>query len=73
LFAEPRLITVAEARAGLPFSDKRDFDEQKKGLIAPMQDPYEADLHASRSRNRHNAAGDKSGMSAWGQQPKYSP
>jgi alkyl sulfatase BDS1-like metallo-beta-lactamase superfamily hydrolase len=27
-----------QARAGLPFGDRRDFDEQKKGLIAPMPD-----------------------------------
>jgi hypothetical protein len=27
-----------QARADLPFSDTRDFDENKKGLIAPMKD-----------------------------------
>jgi alkyl sulfatase BDS1-like metallo-beta-lactamase superfamily hydrolase len=27
---------LKQARAKLPFADKRDFDEQKKGLIAPM-------------------------------------
>ena len=27
------------AKATLPFSDKRDFEEQKKGLIATMDDP----------------------------------
>ena len=26
------------AKATLPFADKRDFEEQKKGLIAPMKD-----------------------------------
>ena len=29
---------VKEAKASLPFSDKRDFEEQKKGLIAKMTD-----------------------------------
>jgi linear primary-alkylsulfatase len=32
------LDTFKLARAGLPFSDTRDFEEQKKGLIAPMQE-----------------------------------
>jgi alkyl sulfatase BDS1-like metallo-beta-lactamase superfamily hydrolase len=32
------LDALKQARAGLPFGDTRDFDEQKKGLIAPMQD-----------------------------------
>src|SRR5271165_3040985 len=32
------LDVLRQARSGLPFSDNRDFDEQKKGLIAPMQD-----------------------------------
>ena len=27
-----------QARASLPFSDTRDFDENKKGLVAPMKD-----------------------------------
>ena len=27
-----------KAKATLPFGDKRDFEEQKKGLIAPMKD-----------------------------------
>ena len=29
---------LKKAKTQLPFSDKRDFDEQKKGLIAPMKD-----------------------------------
>src|SRR5579883_2186562 len=29
---------LRQAREGLPFADTRDFEEQKKGLIAPMQD-----------------------------------
>ena len=29
---------LRQARAGLPFGDTRDFEEQKKGLIAPMPD-----------------------------------
>ncbi|MFO0881492.1 MAG: alkyl sulfatase dimerization domain-containing protein [Gemmataceae bacterium] len=29
---------LRKARATLPFADKRDFEEQKKGLIAPMKD-----------------------------------
>jgi alkyl sulfatase BDS1-like metallo-beta-lactamase superfamily hydrolase len=32
------LSVLAEARKALPFSDTRDFDEQKKGLIAQMPD-----------------------------------
>ena len=32
------LDVLKQARGGLPFGDTRDFDEQKKGLIAPMQD-----------------------------------
>ncbi len=32
------LDVLKQARAGLPFSDTRDFEEQKKGLIAPMPD-----------------------------------
>jgi linear primary-alkylsulfatase len=32
------LDVLKQARAGLPFSDERDFDEQKRGLIAPMKD-----------------------------------
>lgn len=32
------LEVLKQARAGLPFSDTRDFEEQKKGLIAPMPD-----------------------------------
>ena len=32
------LDVLGQARAGLPFADKRDFDEQKRGLIAPMKD-----------------------------------
>ncbi|WP_202921123.1 alkyl/aryl-sulfatase [Anatilimnocola aggregata] len=37
----PSVFTRAvlqEAKATLPFADKRDFEEQKKGLIAPMKD-----------------------------------
>jgi alkyl sulfatase BDS1-like metallo-beta-lactamase superfamily hydrolase len=29
---------LKQAKATLPFADKRDFDEQKKGFIAPMKD-----------------------------------
>jgi len=29
---------LKEAKAKLPFADKRDFEEQKKGFIAPMKD-----------------------------------
>lgn len=29
---------LKQAGADLPFSDTRDFDEQKKGLLAPMKD-----------------------------------
>ena len=29
---------LKQAKATLPFADKRDFEEQKKGLIAPMKD-----------------------------------
>src|SRR5271157_3500348 len=29
---------LRKAKASLPFSDARDFDEQKKGLIAPMKE-----------------------------------
>ncbi len=29
---------LKQARASLPFADTRDFDENNKGLIAPMQD-----------------------------------
>ena len=29
---------MKKAKATLPFADKRDFEEQKKGLIAPMKD-----------------------------------
>ncbi|MBP6809087.1 MAG: MBL fold metallo-hydrolase, partial [Chromatiaceae bacterium] len=29
---------LKQARASLPFSDTRDFDENKKGLVAPMKD-----------------------------------
>jgi alkyl sulfatase BDS1-like metallo-beta-lactamase superfamily hydrolase len=32
------LDALRQARAGLPFDDTRDFEEQKKGLIAPMPD-----------------------------------
>jgi alkyl sulfatase BDS1-like metallo-beta-lactamase superfamily hydrolase len=32
------LEVLRNARGGLPFSDTRDFDEQKRGLIAPMKD-----------------------------------
>jgi alkyl sulfatase BDS1-like metallo-beta-lactamase superfamily hydrolase len=39
--AKHRQITLEvlkTAKATLPFADKRDFEEQKKGLIAPMKD-----------------------------------
>ena len=32
------LDVLKQAKAGLPFADKRDFEEQKRGLIAPMKD-----------------------------------
>jgi len=32
------LEVLKKAKATLPFGDKRDFEEQKKGLIAPMKD-----------------------------------
>jgi alkyl sulfatase BDS1-like metallo-beta-lactamase superfamily hydrolase len=32
------LDMLKQARTGLPFTDTRDFDEQKRGLIAPMKD-----------------------------------
>jgi alkyl sulfatase BDS1-like metallo-beta-lactamase superfamily hydrolase len=32
------LDALRQARTGLPFGDTRDFEEQKKGLIAPMKD-----------------------------------
>ena len=32
------LEVLKTAKATLPFADKRDFEEQKKGLIAPMKD-----------------------------------
>jgi len=32
------LDVLKQAKATLPFADKRDFEEQKKGLIAPMKD-----------------------------------
>jgi len=32
------LDALKQARSGLPFADTRDFDEQKRGLIAPMTD-----------------------------------
>ncbi len=32
------LDALAKARADLPFADRRDFDEQKRGFIAPMPD-----------------------------------
>jgi alkyl sulfatase BDS1-like metallo-beta-lactamase superfamily hydrolase len=32
------LDVLERSRATLPFGDKRDFDEQKKGFIAPMKD-----------------------------------
>ena len=34
--SEHTLRVLAEAKKNLPFSDTRDFDEQKKGLIAEM-------------------------------------
>jgi alkyl sulfatase BDS1-like metallo-beta-lactamase superfamily hydrolase len=33
------LDVLREARHGLPFDDTRDLEEQKKGLVAPMQEP----------------------------------
>src|SRR5262249_56925700 len=33
------LAALRQARSDLPFGDIKDFDEQKKGLIAPMGDP----------------------------------
>jgi alkyl sulfatase BDS1-like metallo-beta-lactamase superfamily hydrolase len=32
------LDVLKQAKAMLPFADKRDFEEQKRGLIAPMKD-----------------------------------
>ncbi len=32
------LEVLKKSRANLPFKDKRDFEEQKKGLLAPMKD-----------------------------------
>ncbi|MBB3399589.1 MULTISPECIES: alkyl sulfatase dimerization domain-containing protein [unclassified Rhizobium] len=32
------LEILKQAKSTLPFADRRDFEEQKKGLIAPMQD-----------------------------------
>jgi alkyl sulfatase BDS1-like metallo-beta-lactamase superfamily hydrolase len=32
------LEVLKRAKAMLPFADKRDFEEQKRGLIAPMKD-----------------------------------
>ena len=32
------LDVLKQARTGLPFADTRDFEEQKRGLIAPMKD-----------------------------------
>jgi linear primary-alkylsulfatase len=32
------LDVLKRARGGLPFADQRDFEEQKRGLIAPMKD-----------------------------------
>ena len=32
------LEVLKQAQTALPFADKRDFEEQKKGLIAPMKD-----------------------------------
>jgi hypothetical protein len=32
------LDALKQARTGLPFADTRDFDEQKRGLLAPMKD-----------------------------------
>ena len=33
------LEILEQAKNALPFADQRDFEEQKKGLIAPMKDP----------------------------------
>ena len=32
------LEVLERAKTALPFADRRDFEEQKKGLIAPMPD-----------------------------------
>jgi alkyl sulfatase BDS1-like metallo-beta-lactamase superfamily hydrolase len=32
------LDLLKRARGGLPFADNKDFEEQKRGLIAPMKD-----------------------------------
>ncbi len=32
------LEVLKQAKATLPFADKRDLEEQKKGLVAPMKD-----------------------------------
>lgn len=32
------LEVLQQSKAKLPFAEKRDFEEQKKGLIAPMKD-----------------------------------
>jgi alkyl sulfatase BDS1-like metallo-beta-lactamase superfamily hydrolase len=32
------LEVLKQAHASLPFGDTRDFEEQKRGLIAPMRD-----------------------------------
>ena len=32
------LDVLEQAKAALPFADTRDFEEQKKGFIAPMKD-----------------------------------
>jgi alkyl sulfatase BDS1-like metallo-beta-lactamase superfamily hydrolase len=32
------LEVLKQARGGLPFADEKDFEEQKRGLIAPMKD-----------------------------------
>ena len=35
------LDVLRQARGGLPFGDAKDFEEQKKGLIAPMKEPQD--------------------------------
>ena len=54
--SEHTLRVLAEAKKTLPFSDTRDFDEQKKGLIAEMKEmKIMADAgHVARDKERFN-------------------
>ena len=36
--SEHTLEVIRQAKTKLPFSDKKDFEEQKKGFIAPMKE-----------------------------------